>query len=64
MYIGNCVDSNLLQQLFGISSADAIPTQVVLSDPFGIYIVYFLHGNNSCLGETQNVWYSNSILVA
>ncbi|KAB1218220.1 hypothetical protein CJ030_MR3G026100 [Morella rubra] len=30
MYIGNCVDTNLLQQLFGISSADAIPTQFVL----------------------------------
>lgn len=42
MYIGNCVDTNLLQQLFGISSADAIPTQVVLSDPFGIYSLLFM----------------------
>jgi protein transport protein SEC24 len=29
IYIGNSVDSNILQQLFGISSPNEIPTQVL-----------------------------------
>jgi protein transport protein SEC24 len=29
VYIGNSVDSNILQQLFGISSPNEIPTQVL-----------------------------------
>lgn len=34
IYIGNSVDSNILQLLFGISSAEEIPTQVVFCVPF------------------------------
>ncbi|KAI5348283.1 hypothetical protein L3X38_001170 [Prunus dulcis] len=30
IYIGNLVDSNFLQQLFGVTSADELPTQYVL----------------------------------
>ncbi|KAM0970671.1 hypothetical protein ACFX15_018119 [Malus domestica] len=30
IYIGNLVDSGILQQLFGITSADGLPTQFVL----------------------------------
>lgn len=31
IYIGSAVDSNILQQLFGFSSVDEVPTQVVQS---------------------------------
>lgn len=34
IYIGNSVDSNILRLLFGISSAEEIPTQVVFCVPF------------------------------
>lgn len=51
VYIGNSVDSNILQQLFGISSPNEIPTQVLLSDPFGLCNFCLIHGNSLCLDQ-------------
>ena len=33
IYIGNSVDSDILQQLFSFSSVDEIPTQVIIFFP-------------------------------
>lgn len=46
VYIGNLVDIDILQQLFGISSVDEIPAQVLLyyaelSSMLNMHIIYF-----------------------
>lgn len=38
IYVGNLVDSGILQQLFGVGTADALPTQVAFHiDSLGTY---------------------------
>lgn len=33
-YVGNMVNAEILQQIFGVTSVDGLPTQVSISDSF------------------------------